>query len=157
MKNIVAILLIGITFLSNAQTTEREVVSSGGDFYSNSTGQLSITIGEPVVETISGGSNTLTQGFQQTRTTITNIQDYQTDFVINLFPNPTSEFITLTIDGIHEHLTFSLYTMEGKFLFGNEITIAETRINIVDLVKGTYLLRVADNKELMNTYKILKQ
>ena len=157
MKKTLTVLLLGIAFIGNAQTTEREVVSSGGDFYSNGTGQLSTTIGEPVIATVSGGGNELTQGFQQSRITFTGIEDHQPDFVMNLFPNPTSEFLTITVEKIRDNLSFAIYTIEGKLILEDEIKVVKTKLNIASFVKGSYLLKVTDNNQLMKTYKILKQ
>ncbi|HOY30937.1 MAG TPA: hypothetical protein PKW80_03570 [Bacteroidales bacterium] len=48
-----------------SQTLTREVISTGGDFQQNSTGSVSFTIGETVVETFETANIDLTQGFQQ--------------------------------------------------------------------------------------------
>jgi hypothetical protein len=52
-------------FFVNAQTIEREVVASGGNTISDGTITLDFTVGELVVTTITDGTTTLTQGFQQ--------------------------------------------------------------------------------------------
>src|SRR3989442_14473369 len=65
-KIILLILLSGLSFALRAQTLTPFVVSTSGAFYSNGAGMLSTTIGElAAVTTLSGGSNYLTQGFQQ--------------------------------------------------------------------------------------------
>ena len=44
----------------------QEVISSQGTVYSNSDGSsISFTIGEPIIKTINGSVNDVTQGFQQ--------------------------------------------------------------------------------------------
>jgi hypothetical protein len=62
-KLIVAFMLC--TFFINAQSIERQVVSSGGNTISDGTVTLDFTIGELAVTTITDGTTTLTQGFQQ--------------------------------------------------------------------------------------------
>ena len=51
--------------MMNAQSIERQVVASGGNTISNGTVTLDFTIGELATTTITDGTTTLTQGFQQ--------------------------------------------------------------------------------------------
>jgi hypothetical protein len=50
---------------ASGQTLSPTVISTAGDFYTGTSAMLSITIGEPVVETYTSGSNVLSTGFQQ--------------------------------------------------------------------------------------------
>ncbi|WP_420572892.1 hemagglutinin protein [Kordia sp.] len=50
---------------THAQSIERKVIASGGNTISDGTIKLDFTIGELVVTTISNGTTTFTQGFQQ--------------------------------------------------------------------------------------------
>ncbi len=54
-----------MTFFANGQSISPEVITSTGDYYSNSNVSLSWTLGEPVIETFEAGGFVLTQGFQQ--------------------------------------------------------------------------------------------
>ncbi len=66
MKKLFFLLLSLITVFSvHSQSIEREIIASDGDFQQNSSGSVSFTIGETVVETFANAQNTLTQGFQQ--------------------------------------------------------------------------------------------
>ncbi len=49
----------------NAQSLERQVISSAGNTLTNGTVTIDFTLGELVVTTITDGTTTLTQGFQQ--------------------------------------------------------------------------------------------
>lgn len=49
----------------SAQSLEREVVASSGDFVQNTEGSLSYTLGESIIVLGNNGVNFLTQGFQQ--------------------------------------------------------------------------------------------
>lgn len=50
---------------ANGQTLSPTVISTAGDFYTGTAATLSITIGEPVIETYTSGSSVLSTGFQQ--------------------------------------------------------------------------------------------
>ncbi|HOY31637.1 MAG TPA: hypothetical protein PKW80_07130 [Bacteroidales bacterium] len=66
MKKLLLFFLIFFAvYICYSQTLTREVISTGGDFQQNSSGLLSFTIGETVVETFETTKIDLTQGFQQ--------------------------------------------------------------------------------------------
>ncbi|MGH1386941.1 hemagglutinin protein [Kordia sp.] len=58
--------IIFISFFSQAQSVERQVVASVGETVANGTTTLDFTVGELAVTTITDGNSTLTQGFHQT-------------------------------------------------------------------------------------------
>jgi len=157
MKKIITLILLFVTVSVGAQTIEREVISANGEFYSNSAGQLSTTLGEPVISTVSNGTNTLTQGFQQTKITITGIEDFQTNFEIHVYPNPVSSFITVKMDELKENISLSIYTVEGKVLLINPLIGSETKLNIESFAKGNYFLNILKDNNIIKTYQIIKQ
>ena len=66
MKKLFCIITaLSITMAVSSQTLSPEVNASAGDYYTNSSGSLSVTIGETVIETYFGANGILTQGFQQ--------------------------------------------------------------------------------------------
>ena len=64
-KILLTITTIAFATFSFSQVISRDVVSSGGNYSSNSGYTLSSTIGETMITTLATGSNVLTQGFQQ--------------------------------------------------------------------------------------------
>ncbi len=64
-KLILSITLLSIATLGFSQQITRSVVASSGNYSTNSGVNISSTIGEAMVTTLSSGSFTLTQGFQQ--------------------------------------------------------------------------------------------
>jgi hypothetical protein len=148
--------LVAFLLLSSGLSAQ-EVISSQGDSYSNGNAKLDFTIGETVVETVSDGNKTLTQGFHQTEITITNVEDFAANFSVKVFPNPTTKIVNLNIDK-YEGVTYYLFDVTGKLL-KEEVAVAEqTVLEMTDYPKGTYLLKLAgkENKSL-KTYKIIKK
>lgn len=70
------------------------------------------------------------------------IEDY--DFIGNivLYPNPTSQYIDVRVNGVMVVKGIEVYDMYGKIVRVSEAT----RINVADLADGIYLVRVATNK-----------
>ena len=64
-KILLTITTIAFATFSFSQVISRDVVSSGGNYSSNSGYTISSTIGETMITTLATGSNVLTQGFQQ--------------------------------------------------------------------------------------------
>jgi hypothetical protein len=149
--------LLVVLLLLSAGLSAQEVISSQGDSYSNANNTLDFTIGEPIVETVTDGANSLTQGFHQTLLTITNIEDFDENFLVNIFPNPTTERVNLTIDK-YKGVTFYLFDVTGKLLKQEVVTVQQTVVHVSEFPKGTYLLKLAgqENKSL-KTYKIIKK
>ena len=143
-------------FLLSASVNAQEVISTQGDSYNNGTNTLDFTIGEPVIETVSNGSNDLTQGFHQTNLVITKVEDLNVNFNVSIFPNPTSDLINLTFEK-YEGFTLQLFDISGKLLNQLLLSDIKTIISVTQYPKGSYLLTLT-NKENKNikTYQIIK-
>ena len=106
MKPYLLILLIALcaTFLQ-----AQEVVTTAGSYGETSSGSLSWTVGEPVIETITDGTNTLTQGFQQSKLTVTAINDLKFPGIeLSVYPNPTNSFLFIEVKYFLFDIKFSL-------------------------------------------------
>ena len=67
---ILTIVFLAGAIICSAQSIERDVVASSGDYFEGTDISLSWTLGEIATETYDNGSNILTQGFQQTGITL---------------------------------------------------------------------------------------
>ena len=137
-----------LTFTCHAQ----DIIAVAGDYSSNSVASLSWTLGEPIVETYSNSSFSLTQGFQQSRYTITgSVKVYKPSENIIVFPNPLSTSATITIEGgikIH-NANFVLYDLLGKEV--KSLTgISENTITIErgGLSAGVYLYKLMNQTSI---------
>jgi len=90
-------LIIYFFFFAAFFVSSQEVVSSAGETQTIPGIEISWTIGEPVIETVSSGSSVLTQGFHQTKLTVTTIDELLfSDLELKVYPNPTSEFVIIS-------------------------------------------------------------
>jgi len=157
MKKIIIVFQIMlVSFYLGAQTISPEVIATAGDFYQNSGYSISWTLGEVVVETISGTNLTLTQGFQQPDYSFSEIYE-QTDvnYRIKVYPNPVENVLLIeTIENIDFEII--MIDMNGKIVFERKL-IGSTEINLTDFAKGTYLLNIFTKDHIKaKTYKIQK-
>jgi len=77
---------------------------------------------------------------------------------IKIYPNPTTEKVTLEISRWEELQSgiFKLYSLSGQLLQEHPIHSATTAISLADLPKGAYFLKVHINSSTEN-WKIIKQ
>lgn len=145
-------------FLFSAYAIQaQEVISTQGDSYTSGGNTIDFTIGEPIIETVSDGTNDLTQGFHQTLLTIVSVEDFAVDFSVNIFPNPTAELVNLKIEKF-DGMTYRLFDVGGKKLQEAIIRQNATQITVTDYPKGTYLLTLTNNENnQLKTYKIIKK
>jgi protease II len=142
-----------IHFNINAQ----EVIATSGDFFQNANGSLSWTLGEPVIETFTAGSNVLTQGFQQSRYSSLSIFEIEnTDISISIAPNPTSDNIVLNIN-MFEDIDYGLYDFTGRLLKTSKVYAEETDISMSDLSYSSYFLIIKKGNQIIKTFQIIKQ
>ena len=64
MKHLLIVFLALPTW-ATAQSIDRHVAASSGNEYNTSVGSMAYTIGEPLTNTLVGGTATFTQGFHQ--------------------------------------------------------------------------------------------
>ncbi|MBN2747510.1 MAG: T9SS type A sorting domain-containing protein [Bacteroidales bacterium] len=156
MKKIVILpLFILLTVWLSAQ----EVVSSAGETQTVPGYEVSWTLGEAVIETVSDGTSVLTQGFHQSKIIVTAIDELLVSGLeIKVYPNPTAEFVNIHLSNIEEEPVYSLFDFSGKLLESKAISNTETRVNLNEYASGTYVLRLNQNfGQPLQTFKIMKK
>jgi len=79
---------------------------------------------------------------------------------IFIFPNPTTDYVTINMEGFKLENTpgsYQLYDTQGRILKVNTINQTETQINLNDLSSSIYILQVYFNNKVLKTFKILKK
>lgn len=133
----------------------QNVISTQGDSYITPSLSVDFTIGEPVINTISDGITTLTQGFQQTNWSFLGLEDWASETTIFVFPNPMTETLVVKSEE-YEGMYFQLIDESGRLIVTNNLISNETVIPVANLSSGTYHLKVInkDQKEIKNFHLI---
>jgi len=136
----------------------QEVISSGGKTETTVGYEVSWTIGEPVIKTISSGTNILTQGFHQSKLIVTAITEILfPELNVKVFPNPTQDYVIIQFNKLTQNPGFSLFDLSGKLLQSQLISASETHFNLSEYANGTYLLKLnQDLQQPLQTFKIVK-
>ena len=136
----------------------QQVVATAGSTFSNTNCSISYTIGEGVAQTLSNGDKTITQGFHQTIISVSVIGELKDpDHAIIVFPNPTSEELTLKLK--KEDVTglqYLLFDMNGKLVIQKTLKSPETKVNVNELSEGFYILKVQAGSKKLKSFKIIK-
>ena len=151
-------IIILILILAGSVASAQQVVSSNGDSQSAAGVEVSWTIGETVIETFVSDANTLTQGFHQTKITITAVSGIlYPGLDIKVFPNPTPDIITIQFSEYVEGSRFWLYDLRGKLLENKLISSADTEINMKNYASGQYILKLTNkSRQPIQTFQIIK-
>jgi hypothetical protein len=155
MRIKVLFLLIMCSRMLNAQ----QVVATAGNLFSNENGSISYTIGEGVASTFSNGDKTLTQGFHQTGLSVIVVDEpLETDFLIEVFPNPATETVTIKTDKENvSGLQYFLFDQRGKLLIQKNLESSETTIPVEQFPEGFYIIKIQGNMKELKSFKIIKQ
>lgn len=151
----VLLFVLGLTGLL-AQNT---IPASGGNA-TGSGGSVNYTVGQVVDDTYTGTNGSVAQGVQQPyEISVVNGIDEALgiSLEIKVYPNPTMDFIKLkTANYEIQNLRYQLYDMNGRLVKENKVEGDETNIVMSNLVPATYFLKVMEKKEVIKTFKIIK-
>lgn len=154
----ILLLATGLLWASLAQA--QESANACGRDATGSGGTVAYSVGQIVYTTNTHASGTVSQGVQQAYEIYTvGIQETDPNISLSVFPNPTSDNLTLQIsDYKNEMLTFLLYDMQGKLLSKAQVTAQQVQINTASLPPATYFINVV-NQEYKNvkSFKIIKK
>lgn len=105
-----------------------------------SSGTKNITL---IATNASGSSTPITQTI--TINTCTGIEEL-TNEQISIYPNPASDFITISIDNTIEHINIKLIDILGKEVLSSTSQKSTTQLHLNTIVNGIYSLKITDSK-----------
>jgi hypothetical protein len=159
MKFLTVISLSLLPFFGMAQSITPEVIASAGEHYDNGSVQLSWTLGEVMIDTYDNGNNIVTQGFHQTQLTVTSIERELVDIEMNVYPNPTSEFLNIELGRNDKDINLQLYDMSGKLIHKDVINAYDTKyvLPMQSVATGKYLVQMqSEDGKVNTTHQVVK-
>ena len=166
-KRIQPLLLLALAFGMGGLQAQQAITIAGGDCR-NAHGSISFSAGELAVQTsvaraitVFNITESFTEGVQQPLTGRDESQ-WQgitpLDITLSVYPNPTTDGVTLQGSQPTEPLTYILYAADGRTLVQGSYTGEQQTIDLKPYAAGNYLLRVAvpSNPSKSNVYKIIK-
>lgn len=159
MKKNQFIVILVIMALTASKLSAQQVVASSGGTGQSTSGTITYTLGELVIDTYNGTDKKLTQGFQQSRLVITAINEIKgLSYTVNAFPNPTTDFIKIRLEkDFPESLSYLMLDMNGKVISSGKIANGETDISFEAVSPGTYFIKFIQDQKEIKTMKVVKQ
>lgn len=157
MKQIFLI-VVAIMLTATANITAQEVVAANGGTATTGSNEVSWTIGEVVIATCSSASNSLTQGFHQTRLVITALNEVTIPNIeIKVYPNPTQDFVNIRFNELTDTPAYLLFDFTGKLIKRDKITSTNVKLNMTNYAGGIYILKLTNGKKPLQSFKIVKR
>jgi len=158
IKKITQTILFLLIIAVGSSVSAQKVISANGGTATTEGVQVSWTVGEPVTATVSDANNTLTQGFQQSKLTVTAIDDIQIAGVdVNVYPNPTSDYVNVHFSKALENITYLLFDLSGKLIQKKIIESTNVKIDMTGYSGGSYILRLNSGQQQLQSFKIIKR
>ncbi|RTZ49885.1 T9SS type A sorting domain-containing protein [Chryseobacterium arthrosphaerae] len=82
--------------------------------------------------------------------------DIKLNSEVNITPNPAKDFVNVTL-GKHTKASVTIYDASGKLVKTVNVNTNSGRIDVSELVKGTYMFTITLNDNQKITKKIIKQ
>lgn len=135
---------------------QTSVATAGGE-----AGTMSYTVGQTFVTYSVSDAGSITQGVQQTYTiTIVDnvgLTDRKISIEAEVYPNPVTDRLILLVDNLEtSSMRYTLTDANGRTIAADNITDAQTLIDMGNLVPAVYFLRVSDG-DAWQTFKIVKE
>ena len=144
-KQTANISFLGIFLLSSLNGFGQESVVTAGEDFSFSSGSVSFTIGEPIIETFSSDNLQLTQGYQQAVIFTAAINEFNDDLVISAYPNPTFSELNMELNNWSNECAYTLIDESGRMVFeGNLSPFSKNTLHLQELATGFYYLNITD-------------
>jgi hypothetical protein len=85
------------------------------------------------------------------------IKETALNISLSIFPNPTSDFLTLKVEDYNnEALSYNLLDEQGKLVLNEQITNQDTQVAMSTLARGAYFINVLQANKKIQTFKIIK-
>lgn len=147
------LILISCTFFFNLQG--QELISTAGTHFTNSTYQLSWSLGEVVITTETNSNFSIFQGFHVPFNNTLELTSLNSEESIQVYPNPATQEIFISAPGI-QNSSIEIYDSLGKKIVSSTIENEFGRIDLTSIASGIYFLRVNDQLNSLTTkfYKL---
>ncbi len=147
-----------VSFGLGALVAQENTDASGGVAFGAGT-SVSYSIGQIDYETATGTGGNITEGLQQPYEImiLSGIEENDINLTFSLFPNPTSDFVVLSVQKANTvNMTYALFSIEGKLIEKLEVNSSQTTIDMNDLANGAYLIKVLRKSTEIKIFKIIK-
>ena len=149
-----------ITMVTPFCACGQENVGAAGGEASGSTGSVSYTVGQVANASNASVSGSVSEGVQQTYTSISTVIDETGPGAAGIvaYPNPANDRVRIAFESIPTgELEFTLYDASGAVVRFGELHVTDAEISINDLAVGRYRLILTTNGSVIRQFNLIKQ
>ncbi len=142
---------------TQAQSIQRQSVASAGTYMMADGIMVQQTVGQPY-STVGFYSDELSvhPGYQQSLTMGIDVIDAPLDMHLSLFPNPTSNSVTIECSDVINDAVLQIVDMSGKLIMSEKIAALKTyQIDCQTWNNGFYMISIIDSKNNRHTSKLI--
>lgn len=147
--------IVLIAIFANCSLFAQDVIGTAGGSYSTTAGNIDFTVGEVVINTVTNGTEDLTQGFHQPSWTYAGVYDFVDDYSAVIFPNPTIDVVNINSTEF-AGVTFTLQDAAGRIVLVGNLTDVNTTLDFSVYATGTYSITLSKQGENLKTFKLIK-
>ena len=154
-----AILIGALLLTTHFIFSQTAIASSGGTARGNG-GTSSYTIGQLFYTSNNQNNGSSAEGVQQAfEILVLSSSDlFSEKLTLLTYPNPTSNNLLLKLSETpQDKLEYTVFDIQGKQILRGIITSKETKIKTQYISNGVYFLKVTQNKQLLQSIKIIKK
>jgi hypothetical protein len=162
MKHKKTITSVGLLLLGLGGLHAQESPTAAGGEATGTGGSSSYSLGQVVYTTATGTNGSVAQGVQQPYeiSIITGVKETSIHLEMNVYPNPTTNYLTLKVDAStslsNQQLSYQLIDLQGKVITNKKVSSTTTSINVESLPKAIYFLNVTKDNQVVKTFKVIK-
>lgn len=150
----------GVSQSTEEYSSNMKTLNAGGGDATSSSGSIAYSIGQVFYTYIGESVYNVAQGIQHKESEENDDNTVVSDTEIILYPNPTTDFVTIKMSGFdfeNKEGSYQLYDIQGRLIKQSEITQTTTESDLSYLSSSTYILRVLFDGEIQETFKVLKK
>jgi|AntRauMFilla1563_2_1112583.scaffolds.fasta_scaffold08693_3 hypothetical protein len=146
-------------FLNSISIYSQQAFNSIGASYSSNAGSLTYSVGEIILDFKPSTAGSVSEGIIQPQEIFSALNtDYNAiSLQYKVYPNPTSDFLQLTLDNTLDNLRYELIDISGRIISKKTIRSKKTIINLKNISVGFYFLKLTRNNQLIKNFKLIKQ
>ena len=151
-------LFLSLILLGHSVLAQNNTVNAG-ETASGPGGTATYSVGQMFYQTFSTNGGTQFLGVQQSFEIyfLGDSTELIPEIKLVAYPNPTQNILTIS----SENYTFSngqyqVFDFSGKLIQSNTINSSQTQIDMTALPSATYFIRITNNNQNIQTFKIIK-
>ena len=157
MNKIFIMMVLG--FFAHLSLTAQVSTNTSGKDIQSTNGSVSFSLGQVFYEHYSDNEFSISEGVQQAYKIITTT-GLDVEFIkleVKAYPNPTTDFLNLMVDGDFQNFEYSVKNISGSMVAKGKIKTENTLINMQNLSAGVYLVSAIEENQIIKTFKIVKK